>query len=160
MRPHGLYSPWNSRGQNTRVGSLSLLQAIFPTQGSDSGFLCCREILYQLSHKGSPRILEWEAYPFSSRSSWPRNQTGISCTAGEFFTNWAMREAPPPLKAASIQILKHKWKEKGWHLYWIINKALGRRDLSPSLSTDTKLTKRSLLSWHFSPFWKWVHFFP
>ena len=31
--PHGLYSPWNSPGQNTGVGSLSLLQGIFPTRG-------------------------------------------------------------------------------------------------------------------------------
>ena len=36
--PHGLYSPWNSPGQNTRVGSLSLLNpGIFPTQGSNPG---------------------------------------------------------------------------------------------------------------------------
>ena len=33
LRPHGLYSPWNSPGQNTEVGSLSLLQEVFPTQG-------------------------------------------------------------------------------------------------------------------------------
>ena len=33
LQPHGLYSPWNSPGQNTGVGSLSLLQGIFPTQG-------------------------------------------------------------------------------------------------------------------------------
>ena len=33
LRPHGLYSPWNCPGQNTEVGSLSLLQGIFPTQG-------------------------------------------------------------------------------------------------------------------------------
>ena len=39
------------------------------------------------------RILEWVAYPFSSGSSWPRNQTGASCIEGGFFTNWAMREA-------------------------------------------------------------------
>ena len=76
---HGLYSPWNSPGQNTGVGSLSLLQGIFPTQGSNPGHLHCRRILYQLSHKGSPRILEWVAYPFSSRSFWPRNRTGVSC---------------------------------------------------------------------------------
>ena len=49
-----LYSPWNSPGQNTRVASLSLLQEIFPTQGSNSGLLHCRQIVYQLSHKGSP----------------------------------------------------------------------------------------------------------
>ena len=90
--PHRLY-PWNSPGQNTGVGSLSLLQGIFPTQGSNPGLPHCRQILYQLSHKGSPRTLEWVAYPFSSGSSWPRNWTGVSCIAGRFFTNWAMREA-------------------------------------------------------------------
>ena len=62
LRPHGLHSPWNSPGQNTGVGSLSLLQGIFPTQGSSQGLLHCRQILYQLSHKGTPRILEWVAY--------------------------------------------------------------------------------------------------
>ena len=45
-------------GQNTGGGSLSLLQGIFPTQGSNPGLPHCRQILYQLSHKGSPRILE------------------------------------------------------------------------------------------------------
>ena len=91
--PNGLYSPWNSPGQNTEVGSLPLFQGIFPTQGLNPGLPHCRQILYLLSHKGSPRILEWVAYPFSSRSSWPRNQTGVSCIAGGFFTNWAIREA-------------------------------------------------------------------
>ena len=92
LQPHGLYSPWNSPGQNTGVGSLSLLQGIFPTQELNPGLSHCRQILYQLSHKGSPRILEWIAYPFSSGSSQPRNQTGVSCIAGGFFTNWALRE--------------------------------------------------------------------
>ena len=87
------YSPWNSPDQNTGVGSLSLLQGIFLTQGSNPGIPHCRQILYQLNHKGHPRILEWVAYPFSSGSSWPRNQMGISCIPGGFFTNWAMREA-------------------------------------------------------------------
>ena len=63
LRPHGLYSPWNSLGQNTGVGSLSLLQGILPTQGSNPVLLHCRLILYQ--HKRSPRTLEWVAYPFS-----------------------------------------------------------------------------------------------
>ena len=92
LRPHGLYSPWNSPGQNTGVGSLSLLQGIFATQGSNPGLPHCRWILYQLSHKGSPRILEWVAYSFSSRSSRPRNWTRISCIGGGFFTNCAIRE--------------------------------------------------------------------
>ena len=76
LQPHGLYSRWNSPGQNTGVGSLSLLQGIFPTQGLNPGLLHCRQILYQLSYHGSPRILEWVAYPFSSGSSQPRNRTG------------------------------------------------------------------------------------
>ena len=93
LRPHGLYSPWNSPGQNTGVGSLSCLQGIFPTQGLKPGLPHCGQILYQLSHKGSPRILEWIACPFSSGSSRPRNRTRVSCIAGGFFTNWAIREA-------------------------------------------------------------------
>ena len=91
--PQGLYSPWNSLSQNTGVGSLSLLQEIFTTRGWNPGLLHCRQILYQLSHKESPRILKWVAWPFSSGSSWPKNQTGVSCIAGGFFTNWAIREA-------------------------------------------------------------------
>jgi len=87
------YSPWNFPGQNTGVGSLSLLQRIFQTQGLNPGLPRCRQILYQLSHQESPRILEWVAYPLSSGSSQPRNQTRVSCTAGGLFTNWAMREA-------------------------------------------------------------------
>ena len=85
LQLHELYSPWNSPGQNTGVGSHSLLQGIFPTQGFNPGLSHCRRILYQLSRKGSPRILEWVAYPFSSESSRPRNQTGVSCIAGGFF---------------------------------------------------------------------------
>ena len=75
---NGLYSPWNSPGQNTGVGSLSLHQGIFLTQGSNPGLLHCRQTLYQLNCKESPRILEWVAYPFSSGSSPPRNRTRVS----------------------------------------------------------------------------------
>ena len=46
------------------MGSHSLLEGIFPIQGSNPGLPHCRQILYQLSHKGSLRILEWVAYPF------------------------------------------------------------------------------------------------
>ena len=59
MSPQGLYSPWNSPGQNTGVGSLSFHQGIFPTQGSNPGLPHCRQILYQLSHRGSPRPRVW-----------------------------------------------------------------------------------------------------
>ena len=77
-----VFRTWNLHCQgrrfNTGVGCHFLLQGIFPTQGSNPGLLHCRQILYQLNHKGSPRILEWVAYPFSSGFSQPRNQTGVS----------------------------------------------------------------------------------
>ena len=80
LRPHGLHSPRNSPGQNTGVGSLSLLQGIFPTQVSRiaGGFFpswATREVQEY-----------WSGLPFP-------NRTGVSCIAGGFFTNWAIREA-------------------------------------------------------------------
>ena len=54
LRLHRLYSPWNSLGQNIGVGSLSLLQGIYPTQELNRGLLHCRRVLYQLSYQGSP----------------------------------------------------------------------------------------------------------
>ena len=76
VRSHRLHSPWNSPGKNTRVGSLSRLQGSFPTQGSNSGLLYGRRVLYQLSYQGSPWAIR-EAlrcilfdfrFPFSSTS--------------------------------------------------------------------------------------------
>ena len=64
------------------MGSLSLFQGIFPTQELNPGLPHCRRILYQLSHQGIPRRLEWVAYPFSNVSSQPRNWTRVSCIAG------------------------------------------------------------------------------
>ena len=76
LQPHRLYSPWNSPGQNTGVGSLSLLQGIFPTQGWNPGLPHCRQVLYQLSHKESPRTLGWASYPFSEDLSDPGIKPG------------------------------------------------------------------------------------
>ena len=59
LQPHGLYSSWNSADQNTGVGSLSLVQEIFPTQELNLGLPRCRWILYQLSHKGSSQKDKW-----------------------------------------------------------------------------------------------------
>ena len=83
----------DSPGKNTGVGCQALLQGFFPTQGSNPGLSDCREILYHLSHQGSPWILGWVTYPSSRGSSKLRNWTGVSCIAGGFFTNWAIREA-------------------------------------------------------------------
>ena len=57
LQPHGLYSLWNTPGQNIGMGSRSLLQGIFPTHESNPGLPYCRWILYQLSHQGSPLSL-------------------------------------------------------------------------------------------------------
>ena len=54
LQPTKLLCPWDSPGKNTGVGCHSLLQGIFRTQGSNPGVLHCRQILYQLSHQGSP----------------------------------------------------------------------------------------------------------
>ena len=67
LRPYRLYSPWHSPGQNTGLGSLSLLHGIFPTQESNPDLPHCRQIFYQLSHKGKPKntgvgslsLLQW-----------------------------------------------------------------------------------------------------
>ena len=119
LQPHGLYSPWNSPGQNTGVGSLSLLQGIFPTQGSNLGLPQCRRILYQLIHQESPRILEWVAYPVFSGSFQPRNRTRVSCIAGRFFTNWAIREALGKYKLINFFVFKINYLFYFW-LCWVI----------------------------------------
>ena len=119
LRPHRLYSPWNSPGQNTGVGSLSLLQGIFPTPWiqprppalqADS---LPAEPPEQPKNTGvrSPRILGWEAYPFSSSSSRLRNRSQVSCIAGGFFTNWAIRESPQGIKYSTTVVNTFRdWK--------------------------------------------------
>ena len=91
-QPTRLQRPWDSPGKNTGVGCYALLQGILPTQGLKPVLLHCRWILHCLSHQGSPRILEWVAYPLSRGSSWPRNQTGVACIASGFLTSCVTRE--------------------------------------------------------------------
>ena len=71
--PPGFSVRGDSPGKYTGMGCHALLQGIFPTQGLDPGLPHCRQSLYCLNHQGSPRILEWVAYPFSRGSSRPRN---------------------------------------------------------------------------------------
>ena len=82
LRLYGLYSPWNSLGQNTGVDSLSLLQGIFPTQGSNPGLLQCRWILYQLSHKGSTSVKNYPkqfSFQLTLSFSTANNGSGMLC---------------------------------------------------------------------------------
>ena len=91
--PPGSSVHGDSPAKNTRVGCYALLQGIFPTHGLNPGLSHYRWTLYHLNHQGSPGILEWVAYPLSRESSLPRNQTGVSCIAGGFFSSWATRGA-------------------------------------------------------------------
>ena len=68
------------QASNTGVDSRSLLQGIFPTQGSNPGLQHCRRILYQLSHQGSPTMLGWVAIPFFPHSSVGKDST---CNGGD-----------------------------------------------------------------------------
>ena len=99
-------------GKNIGEGSHAFLQGIFPTQGSNPGPPNCKWILYCLSHQGSPRILEWVAYPFSRGSSWPRKWTGASCIAGRFFTSWATKETLLKSYIISNSIYMTFWKRQ------------------------------------------------
>ena len=69
--------PWDFPGKSTAVGCHFLLQGIFPTQESNPGLPHCGQILYQLNHTGSPRILGGVAFRFSRGSSQPRNRTKV-----------------------------------------------------------------------------------
>ena len=88
-----LLCPCGFSRQESGVGCHALLQGIFPAQQSIPGLLHHGQILYPLSHQGSPWKLEWAASPFSRGSSQPRYRTRVSCIAGGFFTNWATRKA-------------------------------------------------------------------
>ena len=98
LQPRGLHSPWNSPGQNTGVGSLSLLQEIFPTQASNPGLPHCRQIVYQLSHKGSAGKQEWVAYSFSADlpdpGTEPRSPTCQGAISQSCQNYWACAREP------------------------------------------------------------------
>ena len=98
-------STGNSTGKSTGVGCHALLQGIFPTQRPNPGLPNCRKILYHVSHQGSPRNLEWVAYPFSRGSSQPRNQTRVSCIAGRFFYQLSYQGSPKEYTTVSQEFI-------------------------------------------------------
>ena len=118
----------DSPGKNTGVGYYAPLQGIVPTQGWNPSLPHCSWILYCLSHQGSPRILEWAAYPFSRGSSQPSNWTRVSSIAGGFVTSWATKEDLEwhkislwtKLKISQINTEDELNKERGITCSWII----------------------------------------
>ena len=125
----------NSLGQNTGVGSLSLLQEIFATQESNPGLLHCKWILYQLSHKGIPRILDWVAHPFSSRSSQLRNWTGVSCIAGN-----------PALQEDSLltELSGKPWNNGQWQFIFLDSKITADGDCSHEIKRRLLLGRKAM----------------
>ena len=73
--PHRLYSPWNSPGQKTGVGSLPFSRVSSQPRDRTQVSRIAGRFFTSWATRGSPRILEWVAYPFSSQSSPPRNRT-------------------------------------------------------------------------------------
>ena len=84
LRLHGLYSPWRFPGQNIGVGSLALLQEIFPTQGLNRGLPHCRRVIYQLGHKQDGRRgkITFRIKPHTSQKCLEGSNKTL-CTAGD-----------------------------------------------------------------------------
>ena len=182
-RPTRLPCPWDSPGNNTGVGchfllqcmkvksgmgSCSLPQGIFPTQGLNPGVQHCRQILYQLSHQGSSRILEWVAYPFANESSRPRNWTGVSCITSRFFTSWAIKcnglayitcEVITSISLINIyHIVKKKKKKEHFSLRWnsqdLVSSQLPHRAaVLTTVVIMVLITPLLLYNWKFVTFW-------
>ena len=103
------------KSKNAGVGSVSLLQGIFLTQGLNWGLLHCRWILCHMSHQGSQRILGWVAYPFSRGSSWPRNWTSVSCLQEDLLSTEL------PGKPLDCPDQKHQQGNTGFQWYIRLN---------------------------------------
>ena len=91
LRPHGLYSLWNSPGQNTGVGSLSLLQGIFPIQGSNPGLQPRSPALWADSlpaePQGKTKNTGLGSLPLLQHIFPTQESNGVSCIVGGYFTN-------------------------------------------------------------------------
>ena len=89
-----LFCPWDSPGKNTGVGCYSLLQGIFPTQGSKPGLLHCRHILYCLSHQESPICIIYRFYNRKRKSIITYSETKFNTVQlGSLKKNQSYREA-------------------------------------------------------------------
>ena len=119
--PRGLYSPWNSLGQNTGMGSLSLLQGFFPTQGSSPGLTHCRWIIYKLSHKGSSSYVRGKSkrslptlVSKSYKSPGRDRNVWLGWKADWFWLKgnrlcFAQCGLKPLLKVVVVELLSHVW---------------------------------------------------
>ena len=104
LQPPGLYSPWNSPVHSTGVGSLCLLQGIFPTQGLNPGLPHCRRILHQLGHQGNTHLWSMQylsVHPLSPLSQlfpsslWSAHQESLMTLLRSFSSTRAPQPTVP-----------------------------------------------------------------
>ena len=110
-QPHGQYSPWNPPGQNTGVGSLSLLQGIFPTQGSNPGLLHCLPAELQ----AKPKNTQVGSF-FLLQRIFPTQES-----------NWGLLHCRQILYQLSYQGSPNKlgkWKKNIISYFWFANKII------------------------------------
>ena len=101
-----LLCPWDFPGKHTGVGCHSLLQGIFPTQGSNPGLLHCRQILYGLNHQGSiyPGHILWENH------NWKRLMYLNVHSSTIYNRTWKQSRCPPT----------NEWiRKKMWYVYTV-----------------------------------------
>ena len=117
LQPHGLYTPWNSPGENAGVGSFSVLQGIFPTQGLNPGLPHCRKILYQLSYKGPRQCVKKQRRYFANKAPysqgyglsssyvrlWEMNRNGRALKNWCFWTVVLVKTLESPLDSKEIK---------------------------------------------------------
>ena len=111
LQPHGLHSPWNSPSQNTGVSSCSLLQGIFPTQGWNPGLPHCRQILYQLSHQGSPDYNKLSTYSHIVLKSLGHYKSPIDISQCYCYYYYYVLEKVPLLQNITMPLLQGKSKQ-------------------------------------------------
>ena len=139
--PHGLYSAWNSPGQNAGVGSLSLLQGIFPTWGLNSGLPHCRQILYQLSYQGTVLLYDniiARGVPKLKVEAQGRWEEGSVMWGGLWLSCWLWKWGKGPWSREWGWVLTWRWQGSGFS-----PRASGRKDAAQpchhgdSVSTET-----------------------
>ena len=144
--------PLDFPGRNTGVGCHFLLQGVFPTQGSNPCLLYCRQILYHLSHQGSPREgSPGKAYcPWWSQREASRAVSQFDCPVGDL-RDISSRPTQALLylkNAKTLLSLKTTQKQMDW--IW----ATGCILLTPGLNYKLKI---SVCSWNPPNFHKgWV----
>ena len=129
LQPHGLqparlFCPWNSPGKNTGVNCHFLLQGIFPTQGSNLSLLHCKQILYHLSHQGSPIGKKW--------TYTEKNTLFLNSFCDETLRTWA----PLSPETKCVISVKRPWVQVTWFQQHVLNPTTSFTLLLPHLFTS------------------------